>query len=177
MMTDPEGTELTACSEQSPSQTIGPMYGFALYQSGMERTVADGPTAVSVAGRLYDGDGEPIAHPDALIEVWSANQLARSRTDAFGVWRVIVSKPKPAPGAGITREAPYLHVTVWARGLLKQAQTRLYFPDEPIANAADPVLGLVPEARRGTLVGRAVDGEIWFDIHLQGANETVFFDF
>jgi protocatechuate 3,4-dioxygenase alpha subunit len=63
------------------------------------------------------------------------------------------------------------------RGLLKQLQTRIYFPDDP-ANADDPVLNLVPAERRGTLVAKKrTDGEFEWNVVLQGKNETVFFDF
>ena len=165
--------------EQSPSQTIGPMYGYALYDRGMERTVDPGaPGAVLISGSVLDGDGEPLAHPDALVEVWHGEQFARARTDAFGVWHVWVRKP--ATGVELpdgTVLAPYLHATVWARGLMKQAETRIYFPDEEAANAADPVLACVPEHRRHTLVAVPVPGGLRFDIRLQGDDETVFFEF
>lgn len=59
--------------------------------------------------------------------------------------------------------------------------TRMYFADEEEANRADPVLNLIEwEVRRQTLIARREvrGGEIVyrFDIHLQGENETVFFD-
>jgi protocatechuate 3,4-dioxygenase alpha subunit len=69
-------------------------------------------------------------------------------------------------------------VAVFARGLLKQLYTRVYFEGEP-ANAGDPVLALVPEERRATLLARPVAGWLdeWFiQIRLQGEAETVFFD-
>ena len=167
-------------TEQSPSQTIGPMYGFALYEKGMERAVdPDEPGAVHIRGYVLDGDGEPLAHPDALVEVWLGDQFTRARTDAFGVWHVWVRRPSERvelPDGTVL--APYLHATVWARGLMKQAETRIYFPDEAEANAADPVLARVPEDRRHTLVATPEDdGALRFDIRLQGEGETVFFDF
>jgi protocatechuate 3,4-dioxygenase alpha subunit len=70
-----------------------------------------------------------------------------------------------------------VNVTVFARGLLKQAQTRLYFPDEAAANAADPVLAAVPAERRPRLIACQEGGELVFDVHLQGDQESVFFDF
>ena len=165
---------------QSPSQTNGPMYGYALYQRGMERAVdPQEPGAVLIRGSVLDGDGEPLAHPDALVEVWLGDQFTRARTDAFGVWHVWVRRPSERlelPDG--TRLAPYLHATVWARGLMKQAETRIYFPDEAEANAADPVLARVPAERRSTLVAVPEDdGALRFDIRLQGPGETVFFDF
>ena len=72
-------------------------------------------------------------------------------------------------------QAPHLLVGVFARGLLKRVATRMYFPDEDAANAEDPVLlGLEP-AERATLVARAEDGALRFDIALQGAGQTTFF--
>jgi protocatechuate 3,4-dioxygenase alpha subunit len=65
---------------------------------------------------------------------------------------------------------------VFARGLLDRLVTRIYFPDEDEANAADPVLALVPDAAaRSTLVATADGDGLRFDIHLQGERETVFF--
>jgi len=55
--------------------------------------------------------------------------------------------------------------------------TRIYFPDETQANETDPVLASVPEARRSTLIAVPFDdGLLRFDLHMQGDNETVFFD-
>jgi protocatechuate 3,4-dioxygenase alpha subunit len=74
-------------------------------------------------------------------------------------------------------EAPHLHVSVFARGLLDHLVTRIYFPDEAAANAADAVLAMIPDpGARGTLIARAGAGSLRFDIHLQGEHETVFFD-
>ena len=72
-------------------------------------------------------------------------------------------------------QAPHLNVTVFARGLLRHLVTRMYFPDEPAANSADPVLKVVEPKRRSTLVAREDGGVLRFDIHLQGERETVFF--
>ena len=54
--------------------------------------------------------------------------------------------------------------------------TRMYFPDEEEANAVDPVLIAIAPAARSTLMAVREDGGLRFDIHLQGARETVFFD-
>jgi protocatechuate 3,4-dioxygenase, alpha subunit len=80
----------------------------------------------------------------------------------------------PWPAGGL--QAPHLEVGVFARGLLKRVVTRMYFPDEIDANAADPVLRGIEEGRRETLVATAEpDGSLQFDIRLQGDSETVFF--
>ena len=69
---------------------------------------------------------------------------------------------------------------VFARGLLKPLVTRIYFEGNP-DNARDPVLAEVPAHRRATLEARrdaTAGAASWrFDVHLQGKNETVFFDF
>ena len=81
------------------------------------------------------------------------------------------------PGPDGKLQAPHITVTIFMRGLLKQLQTRIYFPDDP-ANADDPVLNLIPAERRGTLIAKKrADGEFEWNVVLQGKNETVFFDF
>lgn len=78
--------------------------------------------------------------------------------------------------------APHINLWVVARGINIGLNTRLYFDDEPEANAVDPVLNLIEwENRRATLVAhRSGDRDgvplYRFDICLQGNNETVFFD-
>ena len=162
----------------SPSQTIGPLYGFALMFPGSERaTYPDQPGSVRISGRVFDGSG-PLAFPDGMLELWVGDQFARTRTDPDGRFTAVLAKPDPAALPGGPRQAPHVNVAVFARGLLKQALTRLYFPDEAAANAADPVLGAVPAQRRHRLVAAPDhDGGLTFDIHLQGDEESVFFDF
>ena len=153
----------------TPSQTVGPFFGFALpFDGGPDVVPADAPGAHRIEGQVLDGDGQPVA--DALIEVWEGEQFARCRTDPEGAYHVTVAKPVGAPP-----HAPHLNVTVFARGLLRQLATRIYFPDEEKANAADPVLALVPPERRATLVARADGHVLHFEIRLQGEAETVFF--
>lgn len=78
--------------------------------------------------------------------------------------------------------APHINLWIVARGINIGLNTRIYFEDEPEANANDPVLNLIEwQGRRPTLIARKAetrDGlQVYrFDIHLQGANETVFFD-
>jgi protocatechuate 3,4-dioxygenase, alpha subunit len=63
--------------------------------------------------------------------------------------------------------------------MLLHLYSRIYFDGEA-ANAADPVLALVPADRRATLIARRAPGNgnavYSLDIHLQGDNETVFFE-
>ena len=86
-------------------------------------------------------------------------------------------------------QAPHIVVTLFSRGLLKPLRTRLYFPDEP-GNADDPILKLVPQERRSTLMARCsgqrgaknvpenAPPKIFdWKIVMQGDGETVFFDY
>jgi protocatechuate 3,4-dioxygenase alpha subunit len=149
----------------TPSQTVGPFFGFALPFAG-DADAASGPDAVRIVGRILDGRGEPV--PDAMLEVWHAGAFARCGTDASGRYRVTVPKPR------VTSGAPHLELTIFARGLLRQLATRIYFPEDA-ANAADPVLARVDPARRGSLIARRDGDALRFDVHLQGPAETVFF--
>jgi protocatechuate 3,4-dioxygenase alpha subunit len=153
---------------------VGPFFGFALpFEAGAETVDIGAPGALRIEGRLLDGGGDPV--PDGLLEVWQGDQFARCRTDAEGAFHFTVRRPPPAPGPDGRPQAPHLNVTIFARGLLKHLLTRVYFPDEAASNAADPVLRLVEEDRRQTLVAREEGGVMLFDIHLQGPAETVFF--
>ena len=52
----------------------------------------------------------------------------------------------------------------------------MYFPDEQASNEEDPVLAAVEDpGLRSTLVARAEDGALRFDVHLQGDRQTAFF--
>lgn len=153
----------------TPSQTVGPFFGFSLPFAGdADAARGDG---VRVEGQLLDGAGEPV--PDGLVEAWSAGQFARCRTDSEGAFHFTLTKP--SPDAHAPDEAPHLEVTVFSRGLLRHLATRIYFPDEEAANAADRVLIQVAPERRSTLVARADGPVLRFDIRLQGDRETVFF--
>lgn len=145
----------------TPSQTVGPFFGFALPFPGQEQVVAeDAPGALRLEGQVLDADGEPV--PDALIEILQGDSFGRCRSDPEGVFHFTVSRPEP----------PYYNVYVFARGLLSHLLTRVYFPDaEP-----DAVLQSVEPERRRTLVAQAENGKLRFDIRLQGEGETVFFD-
>lgn len=165
---------------RSPSQTIGPFFAFALPWPTGPHVVPEGTAgAIRLHGRLLDGQGDPV--PDGLIETWQLGPpetrgFGRCPTDREGRYAIVTRKPGPIAAGGAVH-APHLVVSVFARGLLKRAVTRIYFPDEPAANLADPVLASIGEAAaRGTLVAVREAGGYRFDIRLQGEGETVFFD-
>lgn len=150
----------------TPSQTVGPYYSIGLARPEHEPA----PAGVRLRGRLLDGEEQPV---DGVVEVWDASsgRWDRSGTDADGGFAFTIAKPEPA-GA----DAPRLDVYVFARGLLRHQLTRIYFPDEVEANAADEVLAALPEDGRATLVALPDEDCLHFDIRLQGDRQTVFFD-
>lgn len=187
--------------KQTPSQTVGPFFSLGLMRKAANVLVSEHAEGerVRIEGRVLDGDGKPV--PDAMIEIWQANSygrynhpedkqekpldpsfpgFGRAGTDENGVYRFDTIKPGPVAGPGDSFQAPHINMTVFARGMLVHAFTRIYFEDEP-GNATDPVLCSVKnEARRDTLIaqrGRSDGGAVYrFDIRLQGDRETVFFD-
>lgn len=152
---------------------------------------------IRIEGRVTDGDGEPIN--DAMVEIWQADSqgryasprdtralpntqfkgFGRSATDADGIYIFDTIKPGSVQGSDGKDQAPHIVVAVYSRGMLRQIYTRIYFADEA-ANASDPILALVPEERRGTLLAhkQSSGGQTVyrFDIRVQGENETVFFE-
>ena len=187
----------SAPSGLSPSQTVGPYLSIGLLHDVVTPEVVprDDPGALVIRGRMLDGAGEPV--PDGMVEIWQASPagryshpadaredvaleegfagFGRSGTEDEGRFELVTVKPGAVPYPDGRLQAPHLVVGVFARGLLKRLATRMYFPDEEAANAADPVLALVAPERRATLVAVQEDGLLRFDIRLQGADETVFF--
>jgi protocatechuate 3,4-dioxygenase, alpha subunit len=173
---------------QTPSQTVGPFFSIGMTWHGGETLYDDATLGerIEIAGRVLDGRGEVV--PDALIEIWQANAagryadpqfggFGRCQTDAGGRFTFKTIRPGRVLGPRGALQAPHIDVGVFARGLLKRLFTRCYFSDEA-ANGADPIMALVPERRRATLIarGRADAPESFvFDIVLRGPSETVFF--
>ena len=165
----------------TPAQTVGPFFAMRLPWPDGPFVVPEGtPGAITIVGRIYDGAGNVI--PDGLVETWQADPagrfahphdprgpsaagyqafrgFGRCPTAPDGSYRIVTLKPGPlpAPDAGHGAvEAPHLDVSVFARGLLHRLVTRLYFPDEAVANDADPVLRSINDpGRRQTLIAQA----------------------
>ena len=185
--------------EATSSQTVGPYLHIGLtWYTPTDLAAPDvAGERLAIEGRVVDANGQPVS--DAMIEVWQANAAGRYAhpadsgqpaldtkfrgwgrcpTNDNGGFRFATIKPGRVAGPDGRLQAPHINVTIFMRGLLKHLSTRIYFPGEP-ANAEDPVLGLVPLQRRGTLIaapaaGRA--GVVIWNVVLQGVGETVFFD-
>ncbi len=161
-------------AELTPSQTVGPFFHLGLTWPRVPATVG----SVILSGQVLDGVGAAV--PDALLELWQADAagapqpqggLQRVAVDGDGRFSFSIVKPGAAGTA-----APHLMLAVFARGLLRQVHTRIYFPEDGALHASDSVLQRVPAARRATLLAQRDGAGLRFDIHLQGPQETVFFD-
>ncbi|MPM35920.1 Protocatechuate 3,4-dioxygenase alpha chain [bioreactor metagenome] len=191
--------------KQTPSQTVGPFFAYGLCPGQYHYDLGNlfSPEAathhasgehITIIGKVYDGSGAAVG--DAVIEtlqpdakgnyVTSVEQaresgfrgFARVGTGTDPEQRFVIRTIKP--GAVNADAAPCLDVIVLMRGMLLHTFTRIYFDDEPQANARDDVLRQVPPERRSTLIARrdlhASSPVYRFDIHMQGPQETVFFD-
>jgi protocatechuate 3,4-dioxygenase, alpha subunit len=176
----------------TPGQTVGPFFAYALpFDGGADLVPAGHPRAVRLHGTVYDGTGAPV--PDALVELWQADEdgrvpqvegsRARDGWTFTGFGRAPVddngrySFTTLRPGANENGRTPFFAVTVFARGLLHRLFTRAYLPLDDETAAAEPLLSRLPRDRRGTLVARPDGQGFVFDIRLQGPGETVFLDF
>lgn len=192
-------------SKQTPSQTVGPYFRIGLYSDNdLYPRILTGDLAtpevtgqrVRIEGTVYDGAGDPI--PDCMLEMWQADAEGRFRsgpekwndgftgfgrvgTDDVGQFAFNTVMPGRVPGPDGKMQAPHVTLVIYMRGLLLHAFTRIYFDDHAAANAEDPILRLVPDERRPTIIARKRVSQgnavvYHFDIQMQGDDETVFFD-
>ncbi len=194
----------TASQTAGPYVHIGCTPNFTGIEGVYETDLGSGPLAtkktrgehITIRGRVFDGTGMPLK--DAMVEIWQAdsdglyNSPSETRGKAdpnfFGWGRCAgdmttgefmfeTIKPGRVPFNDGRMMAP--HVTLWivARGINIGLHTRMYFSDEEQANAEDPILmRLELRSRVKTLIGSREGDTVSFDIHLQGEDETVFFD-
>jgi protocatechuate 3,4-dioxygenase, alpha subunit len=181
------------------SQTVGPFFSIGFTWLKKDNLAGPGVSGerITIQGCVVDGDNNPV--PDAVLEFWQAdsqgsfahntNQQKKPQAEDFqgfgriatgenGKFSFTTIKPGAISGPNGKPQAPHIAVSVFARGLLRRLVTRIYFADEG-ANASDFVLNLVQPARRGTLLARNVAGQsgaLEWNVVLQGADETVFFD-
>lgn len=192
----------------TPSQTIGPFaapvltpnekgktnYAWRqLVASDLVTPDAEGER-IRIEGCMFDGDGVPI--DGILFEIWQADGqgryahprdprrpnasfkgFGRVESDTSGNFAFDTVKPGRVPGPNGAMQAPHIVVAIHMRGILTHLFTRIYFADEA-ANAEDPILKLVPEDRRETLMARrdSAGAPYRIDFRIQGDRETVFFD-
>lgn len=182
----------------TPSQTVGPYLHIGLDWLNTTELAVPGVAGqrITLHGQLVDADGVPV--PDGLIEIWQANAdgryahpddhgvasldarftgFGRCPTDAEGRFHFSSIKPGSVPTASGLAQAPHIMVHVFARGLLKQLVTRVYFAGDD--QASDLALQQVPAARRHTLIAVPAadqpDAYTWQIVLQGGSKETVFF--
>ena len=170
-----------------------------VYENDLGKTMVNDETEgkrIAITGRVIDGTGTPLK--DALLEIWQADSnglynspsetrgaadpnfagWGRQPTDLkSGVFRFDTIKPGRVPFTDGRLQAPHVNFWIVARGINLGLNTRMYFADEEDANAEDPVLARIEHrVRVQTLLAEPIDEGYRFDIHLQGDNETIFFD-
>ena len=181
------------------SQTVGPFFQIELTTDEHCVQCIAGPNAKGerawITFRVLDGDDAPV--DDAMLEVWQADSQGKYNhpddsqpqtpdENWIGFGRLatgedgtcVLETIKPGCVRHNSIQAPHLTVAVFARGMLKQLYTRVYFAGDA-ANDRDPILSLVPADRRDTLMAKpdsAHPGHWHFDVRLQSEQETVFFD-
>ena len=178
--------------EPTGGQTVGPFFAFGLdYPKKHEVVFPHSPGSIVLGGTVFDGAGAPI--PDAVIEIWSADEngevprahgafrrddhsftgFGRAATTDVGRYEFWTRNPGPLGG-----RASFFSVIVFARGLPDKLVTRIYLPEHEELLAADPLLSSLEPGERATLIAtRLPDGNLHHDIHLQGEKETVFLAF
>lgn len=170
-------------SKITTSQTIGPFsheaWNWATELSAADHLQTSAPTIV-VSGIIYDGDGTPIN--DAQIEAWQPAAAEAEAPQALAGFRRVPSGDQgeftlrlsvipQAPGQ------PFAYITVFARGLVKHQFTAVFLEDDA-GLAESAILEQIPAERRPTLIAaKTADGQYSWNIHMQGARETAFFDY
>lgn len=164
-------------SDITTSQTIGP-FPHEAWRWAFDSGNAEASGALVLAGRVFDGNGETVS--DAMLEASLPGAIGGGSVAGMpGFWRVpsgeegefTFTLPKPAAGE------PACYLTLFGRGVVKHQFCAVFLGDDPsLADA--PLLAQVPAERRATLIAQPTgDGRYRWDIHLQGADETVFFDY
>lgn len=190
--TEPNSPEFVA----TPWQTVGPFFSIGFdWQPGADIAADLDRQRLTIRGRVLDGDAQGV--PDAFLEIWQADAegkysehqsgeavtakqffgFSRVLTNGNGEFSFVAILPGRVPGHDGKMQSPHLNVSIFMRGLLRRLVTRMYFPNDP-ANEADAVLASVPLQRRATLIARKAENDensLNWDIHLQGGQETVFF--
>ena len=189
----------------TPSQTAGPYLAIGLPWPDGPFVVAEGtPGAITITGVIWDGAGEPVH--DALVETWQADPDGRfdhpgDPRGAAAAGRALLPRLRPLPDRP-RRVVPHRHAQAGpaaqpGRRHRGAAHRRVGVRPRPARPAGDADLfprraggepgrpgaagrrGPRPPGhadRRGAARPPGGPGGFRFDIHLQGDQETVFFD-
>ncbi|WP_347919205.1 protocatechuate 3,4-dioxygenase subunit alpha [Paracoccus marcusii] len=201
----------TQMTRRTPSShhTIGPFFPADYFRPGDNDLTRISPDAAPTAkgtpfvltGTVRKEGGDPVAN--AILEIWQADSEGRFRhpedpeadladpdflgwgrawSTAEGHYSFRSVRPGSYSENGQMR-APHLNILVMGIGLMRLAETVLFFPEHPEENAQDPVLSVLPEDLRHMLVLRDLGTSegvqtYGFDILLRGprGSETPFFE-
>jgi len=178
----------------TPSQTVGPFFARELLWKDGGTVLFPGRwDRITLTGCVFDGAGAPIY--DALFETWQADSTGkfpagddgarpygygRVSTDTEGRYAIETVMPGSFKGPGGETHAPQISVSIFARGLLKALQTRVFLvpleavKDDPLARAIGD-----PERLRTLIATRdSKDPKLYrWDVRLRGAGEAVFIEY
>lgn len=169
--------------KKTPKQTEGPFYpvvaqkdkDFDLTKVEGQEGTAQGKV-VTIIGKVSGTDGNPIE--GATVDLWQANAAGRynhpnESNEApldpnFQGWAIVPSGktgefkfktivPGAYPASKDWFRPPHIHFKVTKLGYL-ELTTQMYFPGEKL-NDTDKILQRVPEAERGLLIAKAVEGK------------------
>ena len=130
---------------------------------------------ITIDGKVLNGKGEVVS--DAIVELWQNDVqqalFGRCGTGTDSESRFIFRTVKPK---ALSNQAPYFTLIVFMRGLLHHTYTRIYFPEDAVLNEKDEVLNMIPAERRNTLIATKTATGYELNVHMQGKNETVFFE-
>jgi protocatechuate 3,4-dioxygenase, alpha subunit len=185
---------MTMAKKPTPSQTVGPFFARELlWKDGGTVLFPGHGERITLTGCVFDGAGAPIF--DALVETWQADSAGRFpsgddgarpygygrvSTDTDGRYAIETVMPGSFKGPGGETYAPQISVSIFARGLLKALQTRVFLAplevikDDPLARAVGD-----PERLRTLIAVRDPrDPKIYrWDVRLRGAGEAVFIEY
>jgi len=195
------GDFTTATFGPTPSATVGPYWHIGLPWPDSPDAAPEGtPGRIAVRFTVIDGAREPVE--DVMVETWQADAqgrfahpddprgavaaappgfrgFGRAAGDPTGTATVYTVKPGALPTEHDRLEAPHIDVSVFARGMLHHAITRLYFPEDAALHGDDPVLRALLADQRHKLIGERTDDGYALTIYLQDADpdgvETPFF--
>jgi len=177
----------------TPSQTVGPFFARELlWKDGGIVLFPGRGGRITLTGCVFDGAGAPIY--DALFETWQADSsgqfpsghdgarpygYGRVSTDTEGRYAIETIMPGSFKGPAGERYAPQISVSIFARGLLKALQTRVFLaPLDAIKD--DPLVRAIGDPERvRTLIASRDPGDpklYRWDVRLRGAGEAVFIE-
>ncbi len=181
-------------AKPTPSQTVGPFFARELLWSEGGKVLFSGHgNRITLTGRVFDGNRAPIF--DALLETWQADAAGkfppggdgarpggygRVSTDRDGRYVIETVMPGSFKSPAGETYAPQISVMIFARGLLKAVNTRVFLApldaikDDPLARAIGD-----PDRLRTLIAARDPgDPKVYrWDVRLRGAGEAVFIEF